>query len=275
MQNAERLYLDLMKKTISFALWPDPPIPMEALNDDRPPVKRFLVSTVAKVLDKAHLQIVKSQGDTEVQRREGRIWPGYADSMIGLARLDNLQTSIEAVLRDGVEGDFIETGVWRGGACVFMRAVLAAYGVEDRKVFVADSFAGLPRPDTDKYPADKGDSLYARSYLAVSKDRVAENFRKYGLLDDQVVFVEGWFKDSLPTAPIDKLSILRLDGDMYGSTIDALENLYAKLSPGGFCIIDDYALPACKAAVSDFRAKHGIAAEIVDIDWTGSYWRKA
>ncbi len=219
MQKPELLYLDLMKNTLSFALWREPPIPIATFNADRSPVARFLVSAITRVLDLGKLQLSRERNISETKRKEGRIWPGYADSMIGRKRLDNLQFCIETALREGVEGDLIETGVWRGGACIFMRAVLAAYGVADRKVFVADSFEGLPRPDAAKYPADKGDSLYKHPFLAVSRENVENNFRKYGLLDEQVVFLQGWFKDTLPKAPIQKLSILRLDGDMYGSTM--------------------------------------------------------
>src|SRR6185436_5773146 len=274
-QKPELLYLDLMKKTLSFALWPEPAIPIATFNADRTPVGRLVASTITQVMAVGNLQIAKQRNIPEKKRAEGRIWPGYADTMIGSKRLDNLQSCIETVLREGVQGDLIETGVWRGGACIFMRAVLAAYNVEDRRVFVADSFEGLPRPDAEKYPADKDDSLYKHPFLAVSREQVENNFRKYGLLDDQVVFLKGWFKDTLPQAPIQKLSILRLDGDMYESTMDALNNLYPKLSKGGFCIIDDYALPTCASAVSDFRSKHGIDAAIEKIDWTGCYWRKA
>jgi hypothetical protein len=270
----ELLYLDLMKKSLSFTLWPEPPLPMMMFNDRRSPIKRFLVSAISKILDKRKLQIVEQQDISECQRTDGQIWPGYADTMIGLRRLDNVQYCIETVLTDGVEGDLIETGVWRGGASIFMRAVLAAYGIEDRKVFVADSFEGLPKPDAEKYPADRYDELYLHSCLAVSKEVVENNFRKYGLLDNQVAFLKGWFKDTLPQAPIEKLSILRLDGDMYGSTMEVLESLYPKLSRGGFCIIDVSALPNCKAAVSDFRAKYAIDSELKEIDWTGRYWRR-
>ncbi len=270
----ELLYLELMKKTLSFTLWPEPPMPITVLSDRYSPVKRSLVSAISKILGKGKLQIVKNRDFSESQRAEGLIWPGYADTMIGLKRLDNLQYCLETVLAEGIEGDIIETGVWRGGACIFLRAVLAAYGIEDRKIFVADSFEGLPKPDADKYPADKGDKHHIHSYLAVSKEEVENNFRKYGLLDNQVVFLKGWFKDTLPQAPIKKLSILRLDGDMYGSTMEALETLYPKLSNGGFCVIDDYALRACKAAVDDFRSKHMIDSELKEIDWTGRYWRK-
>lgn len=155
-----------------------------------------------------------------------------------------------------------------------MRAILAAYGIEDRKVYVADSFEGLPKPAPDSFPADKDDIHYIHQFLAVSQQQVESNFKKYGLLDDQVVFLKGWFKNTLPNAPMEKLAILRLDGDMYSSTIDALTNLYPKLSKGGFCIIDDYALSGCKKAVYDYRAEHGIVAEIKAVDWTGAYWRK-
>jgi O-methyltransferase len=66
-----------------------------------------------------------------------------------------------------------------------------------------------------------------------------------------------------------------VDGDLYESTMDALTALYPRLSPGGFCIVDDYgALEACRRAVHDFRASHGIGDPIVPIDWTGVFWRR-
>lgn len=156
-----------------------------------------------------------------------------------------------------------------------MRGVLAAYRIEDRRVFVADSFEGLPKPDVGKYPSDKGAKFHAAKFLSVSEEDVKNNFLKYGLLNEQVIFLKGWFKDTLPGAPIEKLSILRLDGDMYESTMDALNNLYPKLSQGGFCIIDDYTLKGCRKAVDDYRAKHQINDEIEKISegWA-IFWRK-
>lgn len=270
----EQLYLDLMKKTLSFSLWPEPPIPVDMFGYKRfRPVQRLLALT-SRMLEVGQLQLVKQHVVNADHREQGSVLPCYADTMIGLRRLDNLQYCIETVIKDGVAGDLIETGVWRGGACIFMRAVLAAYGITDRKVFVADSFDGLPKPDTENFPQDRGDRHYLKRYLAISQEDVANNFRKYGLLDDQVVFLKGWFKDTLPVAPIEKLAVLRLDGDMYGSTMDAFNHLYAKLSSGGFCIIDDYGLRRCKEAVEDFRNAQGIRAELKEIDWTGRFWRK-
>lgn len=155
-----------------------------------------------------------------------------------------------------------------------MRAILAAHGVEDRRVFIADSFEGLPKPDAERFPADRDDQHHRYTFLAVSQAEVESHFDRYGLLDNKVVFLKGWFRDTLPNAPIEKLAVLRLDGDMYGSTIDALTNLYPKLSKGGFCIVDDYALDGCQRAVNEYRTEHGIDAEMRAIDWTGQYWRK-
>ncbi|BBY62966.1 hypothetical protein MHEL_12090 [Mycolicibacterium helvum] len=185
----------------------------------------------------------------------------------------NLRYACETVLLDGIEGDLIETGVWRGGACILMKGVLDCYGEKARRVFVADSFAGLPQPDPEQFPHDAGDLHHTYTALEVSKSDVEDNFRRFGLLDDNVVFLEGWFKDTLPSAPIDRLAVLRLDGDMYESTIEALDALYHKVSYGGFVIVDDYFLPPCAQAIHDFRGRHGITAPILPIDGCGTYWR--
>lgn len=207
-------------------------------------------------------------------RIEGRIWPRFAHTMVGLKRLDNLQACVEDVIAAEVPGDLIETGVWRGGSAILMRGVLRAYGVRDRTVFAADSFQGLPPPDVETYPADADDPNHTVEALAVSLAEVRENFRRYGLLDRQVTFLEGWFRDTLPTVRGRRWAVVRLDGDMYESTMDGLTNLYPGLSPGGYLIADDYGFPACRQAIDDYREAHGISEEIRAIDWTGAYWQR-
>lgn len=273
-RDAAHLYLDLLKKTLSFTLWREPGIPIDLFNQRSTLLRKPLSRAVSSALRLVDLELVRAPLYSEEERVQGMIHPLYADTMIGLPRLDNLEQCLETVLRDGVPGDVIETGVWRGGACIFMRAVLAAHGVTDRRVFVADSFAGLPKPDPERYPHDRGDKHYKQSFLAVSREEVERNFEKYGLLDDQVVFLQGWFEETLPSAPIERLAVMRLDGDLYQSTMEALKSLYPKLSPGGFCIVDDYALPMCKQAVDDFRERQGIVSPIERIDWSGVFWRK-
>lgn len=208
-------------------------------------------------------------------REYGWDWPSKAHSMIGRRRMNNVRALAENVIFSGVPGDFIETGVWRGGACIYMRAILQTYGVLNRRVWLADSFEGLPPPDPKAYPADAGDAFHTYSDLAVSLDVVKQNFAKYNLLDDQVMFLKGWFKDTLPTAQIERLALLRLDGDMYESTMDALRHLYDKLSPRGFVIVDDYRVVAgCREAVDDFRKLRGIDDLIEEIDGVGVFWQK-
>ena len=213
------------------------------------------------------------QQATDAEIEGGHYWPARAHTMIGRRRLRNFRTAIETIIAERIPGDILEAGVWRGGASIYARGVLKAFGDNGRKVYVADSFDGLPKPD-QRYPADQGDQHWEIDFLKVSLDAVKANFSAYDLLDDQVVFVEGFFEDTLPSVPIDSLAVLRLDGDMYSSTIQVLDCLYKKVSPGGFVIIDDYnALKNCREAVDDFRAAHGIFEPMETVDWTGVYWR--
>jgi hypothetical protein len=193
-----------------------------------------------------------------------------AYTMIGYKRLCNIEELICDIAIDDVKGDVIETGVWRGGAVIYMKFLLDALWSR-KKVFVADSFKGLPPPDP-AYPRDKIE-FNTFSFLSVSQEQVQENFAKFGLLDDNVVFVKGWFKDTLPKLP-GPFALIRLDGDMYESTINALDALYPKLTPGGYCIIDDWFLPAAQAAATDYRVAHEIDSPVMQIDGFGVYWRK-
>jgi hypothetical protein len=194
------------------------------------------------------------------------------------AQLDNVRTAVETVLAENVPGDLIEAGVFRGGQTIWMRGVLKACGVVDRKVFVADSFEGLPAPDAtvDLDDAIAHELLGDVGHFRVEARDVRANFAHYGLLDDQVQIVPGWFAESLPKAPIDKLAVMRLDGDYYASTRDALNALYPHLSIGGFAIIDDYGLPiGCKRAVDAYRQEHGITEELQPGGAHTFFWRRA
>src|SRR5438874_4061735 len=279
LEDSRHLYLDLMKRCLVNMIYPEAeevPLPATAAGF-RGRLARALLRLPSSSQPWPSLRDAQGKLLTlsTANRMEGRIWPLVAHTMIGLKRLDNLEFCIEQVITKGVVGDLIETGVWRGGAAIFMRAVLKAYGVTDRCVWVADSFEGLPPPDTCKYPNDAGDSLHEARELAVSLEEVEANFERYGLLDDQVRFLKGWFCTTLPVAPIERLAVLRLDGDMYESTMDTLVNLYPKLSEGGYAIVDDYgAIPACRQAVHDYRSANRITGKIHNIDWTGVFWQK-
>ncbi len=204
-------------------------------------------------------------------RSAGMDWPLQGLSMVGLTRLDDLQSCVESIVRDGVEGDLIEAGTWRGGASILMRATLDALGVEDRTVSVADSFRGFP-PASDR-GGDGGD-LAVFDFLSVPLEEVQANFLRFGL-DRGVEFIPGFFADTLPALAGRRWSIVRLDGDTYEATRLALHALYPGLSVGGQLIVDDYgALDECREAVDEFRREQGIAEPLEQVDWTCVRWRR-
>jgi O-methyltransferase len=219
-------------------------------------------------------RVVRPCSDAAV-RAEGRDWPPTAETMVGRVRLDNVRWCAETAIAEGVPGDFIECGVWRGGVLALLRGVLTAYGDTHRVVWGADSFEGLPVPDVDRYPADDGYDWSHVGVLKVGVDDVRANLERYGLLDAQVRLLPGWFEDTLPAAPIERLALLRIDGDLYQSTMDALTALEPKVAARGFVIIDDYhGWVPCRQAVDDYRTAHGIDAPMTTVDWTAIWWRK-
>jgi O-methyltransferase len=265
--HSEDLYLQLLQRALLGELLPERPL----LPIQGGPMPLRMMNKV--LIDRGFMIARPDDFDAEA-RTNGLDWPAVADSMIGRKRMENIRACVESVLADNVPGDLIETGVWRGGASIYMRGVLAAHAEKGRRVFVADSFAGLPAPDAERYPADADYDLSQFDVLAVSEERVRTNFARYGLLDDQVVFVRGWFKDTLPSLGHNTWAVVRLDGDLYESTMDALVSLYPGLSPGGYLIVDDYEIPPCQAAIVDYRNAHGIEEPIVRIDSSSAYWRK-
>jgi O-methyltransferase len=301
----QQLYLDLMKRAISNIIYEDRPV--WYANEQR--------------------QLTPARGVDLRLRWNGTDLPTQAHTMIGLRRIDNLRECAETVLRENVPGDFLEAGVLRGGAAIFLRAILKAHGVSDRRVIACDTFvardpvrptlairlgvraikllASIPSrrwrrrlfemlqngpAEMQSFPKVENPSdelvdfvMFMLQNLALLKDQrdrtslaaVQSHFARFGLLDEQVVFLKGFFSETLPTAPVEHLALLRMDGDTYESTRDVIEVLYSKLSPGGFCIVDDYhSFPDCRRAIDEFRQKNAITDEMVRIDEDAVYWRK-
>jgi O-methyltransferase len=234
-------YLDLMRDSLTGRLNQDPPLPASNVEGYKPEY-----------------------------REQGWDWPSKAPSMIGTLRMENVRSECERAIVENVPGDFVETGVWRGGAAIMMRAVLAAHNIRDRRVFAADTFEGFPLQGAQ----DANFTVGGVSDFAVSLEEVQANFARYALLDEQVVFLKGLFKDTLKHASLGSIAVLRLDGDLYESTRDGLV-LYDKLSRGGTLIADDYFLfEGQRKAIDEFRLAHGIADPIIRIDHFGGYWIK-
>jgi len=268
------LYLDLLKRCLTAEIYDESAWRVETGHRTRMGILQRLRQSVLRTMAKRGYLLVKHKQFDAKSRDVGTDWPCFGYSMVGIQRMNNIEHCMRTVIADKIPGDCIETGVWRGGSTIFMRAILQRFGIKDRTVWVADSFEGLPKPTVAQDCEDARYDLSGCDYLKVSVDQVKANFARFGLLDDQVQFLKGWFKDTLPTAPIKQLAVLRLDGDMYESTMDALNALFHKVSAGGFVIVDDYsAWPGCKAAVDEFRARHKLGGEIHNVDNTGVFWR--
>jgi O-methyltransferase len=266
------LYLDLLAGCLTRDLFLDE----EVRNIDLRDWPGGEPDGLRDMLRERRWRVVRPGGD-HATRAVGNDWPPHAETMAGLARLANVRAVTQAALADDIPGDLVETGVWRGGTAIYLRAILAAAGDTGRTVWACDSFEGLPEADAERFPMDVPLRLDEHPQLAVGVDQVKANFARYHLLDDQVRFVPGWFRDTLPklASELDAIAVLRLDGDMYESTIDALTHLEPLVSPGGFVIVDDYnGIDACHQAVTDHRDAHGITAEIHEVDWTAIWWRK-
>ncbi|MEJ2619793.1 MAG: TylF/MycF/NovP-related O-methyltransferase [Candidatus Thiodiazotropha sp.] len=268
----DQLYLDLLKRALTRTLVAKN-IERHSLNPKRP-IFAVTNKVIKNILTPLKLELVKniesSEHDYIESTHSANTRNEEAETMLGIKQLDQMQAAITDVVNNNIPGDALEAGVWRGGMTIFMRGVLRVLNDNSRNVWVVDSFEGLPAPDKNH------DSFgWVEEDMSVSLDDVKKNFQRYNLDDENVKYLKGFFSETLPQAPIDKLSILRVDADLYESTLSVLEPLYPKLSVGGYAIFDDYQnLKDCQRAINEYRQKHNITDEIIEIDQRAIYWKK-
>ena len=204
-------------------------------------------------------------------------------TMVSKERLDNVALSAWTVIKETIPGDFVETGVWRGGCSMISKAVaLISNQTQCHANWLFDSFQGLPsmtENDLGIEPKMSRKMDPPGSYNNVNLDHVVHNFRT--MLNDDLnatYFVKGWFNSTVSTSLVNKISILRLDGDLYSSTMEVLDAFYPRVVSRGFVIIDDYGhWPQCKRAIHDYfdgKLKMDISKLLIKIDYTGVYFRK-
>jgi O-methyltransferase/8-demethyl-8-(2,3-dimethoxy-alpha-L-rhamnosyl)tetracenomycin-C 4'-O-methyltransferase len=187
------------------------------------------------------------------------------------AQLDLLELIARDVVSRGVPGDFMEAGIWRGGAVIFLLGLVRILGL-DRQVIAADTFAGIPL--SEGLTGDPVDQWSDR--WEASREQFDAAVARYGLNDQDLHVIAGPIPESIEASGglPGSLALLRIDVDSFESTRAALLELYPALSTGGAVIIDDWHLPGCFAAVAEYRAEQGITAPITEAAMN-AYWFKS
>lgn len=188
-------------------------------------------------------------------------------TVVGTERMGVLFTSVLQANRQGVPGDIVECGVLNGGSA----AVLASHMGPNRKIWLYDSFMGLP----DTVPQD-GDKAKREVGTAIgSIERVQEVMAKVGVSNDRYIIRPGWFKDTFELPKPDIVAVLHLDADWYESTLLGLETFYNRVPDGGWIVLDDFGYwEGCRKAFYEFCRRTGIEPLVERGDCSQLHWQK-
>jgi cephalosporin hydroxylase len=224
----------------------------------------------------ARLRTARRAGLPDGDERATQYFPYTA---MGRVRLDHLQRCMETIRAEDVHGDVVECGTGRGGGAIFLRGCLAAYGIDEPQVWVADEFRARPPGVEVEDPRDRSATMTLGGgpgfpELLADLNNVRDGFDRFGLLDERVRFVQGALASAVPAAPIEKVSLLRLGESVTSDAAPVLDALYDKVTLGGFVVVERYGTPECRAAVDEFRARRGITEPIEQVDATAAAWRK-
>lgn len=274
----------------------------------------MIKKTIQKLVKKTGYSLVKNTGtsglnfeldhsrklgyDHEQEANES-IKKIRAKTMLPYARLVTLYQAVLHCEKRGVGGDYVECGVWKGGAVGLMALANLAHGIRRRKIHLFDAFTDIcqPNPEKDGERALQEAAAYGKTrkecligeikpmdgfYDSFGgpgvKDEVAEFLKnQIGYPEEQTIFHHGWFQNTVhaDSKEMSNIAILRLDGDWYESVKICLDHLYEKVVIGGFVIIDDYSTyEGCTRAVDEFRAANGIMDYLHHVDHGCRYWIK-
>lgn len=206
-------------------------------------------------------------------------------SMVGRSGLFATYDIASEIEKKKVDGSFVECGVASGG-CSALMALVANENKSNRKVWLLDSFEGLPEPKVEDElkepivykPKDKRASILSQGYCLGIYDEVEKLlFSKLSLDRNNVFMIKGWLQDTLPRFKneIGEISVLRIDVDWYESTKCCLENLYDNVIAGGYIIIDDYSsVIGCQKAVDEFLKNRNLNLKLTFDSRGGCYFVK-
>ncbi len=257
-------YLDLLEATLLDELYLDNELRihylLECITEGKAPLPAKIGDPTHEIITWERLENARRVGTLPTGDRTGT---KLAYTAMGRARLDHLRRCLDIVRTESVRGDLVECSAGRAGGAILMRGYLDAYDLPSRKVWVQDRFVS-------ENPADAADRLAAWADLNAARD----GFRRFGLLDERVAFLQGPAADALAGAPFNEVALLRIgDGDA-ADIGPALDALYRRVTIGGMVLIDGYGTPERRAAVDAFRSRRGIDDALEMVDATGAWWRK-
>jgi len=196
-------------------------------------------------------------------------------TMVKTNNLVNLYNLVQKVNSRSTIGDIVECGVWNGGSAAIMASACASsQGGIDRRIWLFDSFAGLPTPGPRDGAMER--KYYFQGMNKGSVEEVKRVFGKLSLPMENIKICAGWFSATLPAADIQRIAILHIDADWYSSVMAVLETMYDKVVPGGFVVLDDYGYwDGCTQAIENFIREHKIdGVKLERVASTGAYFQK-
>lgn len=174
------------------------------------------------------------------------------NTMLDVFRAQMIYELLEHCLKK--EGDVFECGTGPGGLSLLMALLIRARGLSKR-VWIFDSFEGLPFPDRSV------DRAYQAGACAYRLDRVQALMRRHGV-EDLVEIRKGWLSDSLSTLAADeRFCFGHVDVDLYGSTRTAISHMYSRVCDGCPIVFDDY----CDGSGGVFKAVNEAARDLNEV----------
>lgn len=216
-------------------------------------------------------------------------WNVCTHALQNYASLSNAYDLAAYIENRKLPGAIVECGVWRGG-CAAVMAKVADTAKSNRKIWLFDSFEGMPSATKEDIGQDaKWLSCGVMSEDLTDLTPVGTNiasveevkellFNRLHLKEENVVIVKGWFQNTLPAYRdrIGDIALLRIDGDWYQSTKACLETLYDNVVNNGYIIVDDYGFfPGCKKAVDEFLQERQVTVQIIKVDYSRIYFQKS
>jgi O-methyltransferase len=193
------------------------------------------------------------------------------------ADLMHLCSFVRDLHQSGLKGDIVECGSWKGGASALMYKTAHDLGWSP-DIYIYDSFEGFPKPAEENIDGRKAQGIHQGKFDWIKADEadVVEIFKKLGLYSEKVHIIKGWFCDTTPSSPVRQIALLHCDGDLYQSTKDTLDSLYAKVVSGGYIVSNDYGeiWIGAKKAVDECIAAHCPGVTIHSIPGGGAFFRK-